>query len=226
MRKPSGTWSSLQSCNCTCGLHFRKRFAEHYGVLAWSAAFVPFNRENLDLLMLFRSSRTVAHSLPNAGARSETESGKMAIMFSTLGIFTITFLDSRCGLVGNVIVESIMGIGAAPRLSAAALIRMLGIVAREFRQQPRFDATAFAAGWFRLASRASFAIASLLSVFSYSLGGVREALQAPAAAVERVWSEISVLGRQLTEGSPPSLGSVSFPPYGGAAFGVRECYLR
>ena len=148
----------------------------------------------------------------------------MAIMFSTLGIFTITFLDSRCGLIGSVIVESIVGIGAAPRVSAAPLIRILGIVAREWHQQPGLDATAFAAGWFRLAHRASFAIASLLGIFSYSLGGVQEVLQTPAATLERVWSEISVVGRQLTEGSLPSLGDC--PASFGAAFGMRECYVR
>ena len=147
-------------------------------------------------------------------------------MFSALGILAITFLDSRCGLIGNVIVESVMELGAAPRLTAAPLIRILGIVAREWRRQPRFDATAFAAGLFCLARRGAFAIGSLLRMFSYSLGGVREALRTPAAAVERVWSQIAVVGRQLTGGSPPGLGGVSCPAHFGATFGMRECYVR
>ncbi len=147
-------------------------------------------------------------------------------MFSTLGIFTIAFLDSRCGLIGNVIVESIMGIGAAPRVSAAPLIRVLAVVARELRRQPGFDAAAFAAGLFRLAHRASFAIASLLSVFSYWLDGVREALQNSAAAVEGVWSEIPIVGRQLDEASLHGLGSANRPMSFSPAFHMRGCCVR
>jgi hypothetical protein len=139
-------------------------------------------------------------------------------MFSTIGIFAITFLDSRCGFIGKVIVESIVAIGASPRVSAAPLIRILGVVAREWRRLPGFEATAFASGWFRLAHRASYAIASVVGIFSCSLGGVREALQSPAAALARVWSETSIIGRRLAVGGLRGIGSVGCP------FGARECY--
>ena len=143
-------------------------------------------------------------------------------MFSAFGIFAVSFLDSRCGLIGNVIVESIATIGATPRVSVAPLIRILGIAVREWRQQPGFDGTAFAAGLFRLAHRAWFAIVSLPGALVYWFG-VRKVLQTSALAVERMWSWICAVGCQLREGSPPGLRSVICRTCFGPRFDPQEC---
>jgi hypothetical protein len=121
-------------------------------------------------------------------------------MFSTFGIFTVAFLESRLGSVGAVITETIVGIGASPRVAGAPLIRILGIVARELRQRGHVGSAAGGNGWIGWACGVLLAAVSLLgSILSDSLSSARAGGRNLATMLARRHSELSVVGQNLSE---------------------------
>jgi hypothetical protein len=145
-------------------------------------------------------------------------------MFSTFGIFTVAFLESRLGSVGAVITETIVGIGASPRVAGAPLIRILGIVARELRQRGHVGNAAGGNGWIGWACGLLLAAAALLgSIFSDSLSGALASGRSVATMLARKHSEISVVGQNLRESIEGALMSAGRMICLGPV-GMRPCH--
>lgn len=64
----------------------------------------------------------------------ETRADGLRVMFSRFGVLAVAFLQSRLGVVGTLITETIVAIGASPYARGSS-IRILGIMAREWRQR-------------------------------------------------------------------------------------------
>ncbi len=106
------------------------------------------------------------------------------------------------------------------------MIRIVGLVAREWHQRGQCDPSIYSGAWFHWALRALFATVSLLgAIFSDSLDIVRTGLRNAAASIERKWSEGFVIGDELGDGGEGGLMKIG-RLICLAPLGMQECRVR